>query len=370
MAINFPNSPAPNELFTTAYGTYKWDTHKWVIQEGFTGSFISGGVVYSGTNSLLCSPVGTSGQVLSSNGTSPPTWIDTASFAETTATIKSKLGITTLSGSNTGDETTATIKSKLGITTLSGSNTGDQTITLTGDVTGSGAGSFSTTLATITDSGVGTFKKITTDTKGRVTGTVSVAQADITGLLGAGSITNTMLANSAVATLSGTNTGDETTATIKTKLGITTLSGANTGDVTVANDTTTDSDYYPLFSTTTTGGLASTKVSSTNLTFNPLSGQLNAVTFNSTSDINAKKDISEIKNPLDTVNKIQGVKFSWKHNGKPSYGFIAQDIEKVLPEVVATDTFGMKSVNYDATIAILLEAIKELHKKVEQLQKQ
>lgn len=265
MAINFPNSPAPNELFTTAYGTYKWDTHKWVIQEGFTGSFISGGVVYSGTNSLLCSPVGTTGQVLSSNGTNPPTWIDTSSFAETTATIKTKLGITTLSGSNTGDETTATIKSKLGITTLSGSNT---------------------------------------------------------------------------------------------------------GDVTVANDTTTDSDYYPLFSTTTTGGLASTKVSSTNLTFNPLSGQLNAVTFNSTSDINAKKDISEIKNPLDTVNKIQGVKFSWKHNGKPSYGFIAQDIEKVLPEVVATDTFGMKSVNYDATIAILLEAIKELHKKVEQLQKQ
>lgn len=40
--------------------------------------------------------------------------------------IRSKLGITTLSGSNTGDETTATIKTKLGITTLSGSNTGDQ----------------------------------------------------------------------------------------------------------------------------------------------------------------------------------------------------------------------------------------------------
>lgn len=46
---------------------------------------------------------------------------------ETTATIKTKLGITTLSGSNTGDETGTTIKTKLGITTLSGSNTGDQT---------------------------------------------------------------------------------------------------------------------------------------------------------------------------------------------------------------------------------------------------
>jgi hypothetical protein len=50
-----------------------------------------------------------------------------AAPAETVTTIKAALGITTLSGSNTGDETLATIKSKLGITTLSGSNTGDQT---------------------------------------------------------------------------------------------------------------------------------------------------------------------------------------------------------------------------------------------------
>ena len=50
------------------------------------------------------------------------------------------------SNTNTGDETVTTIKSKLGITTLSGENTGDQTITLTGDVTGSGTGSFAATI--------------------------------------------------------------------------------------------------------------------------------------------------------------------------------------------------------------------------------
>ena len=54
------------------------------------------------------------------------------------------------SGTNTGDETTATIKTKLGITTLSGNNTGDQTITLTGDVTGTGTGSFAATLTNTT----------------------------------------------------------------------------------------------------------------------------------------------------------------------------------------------------------------------------
>jgi hypothetical protein len=53
------------------------------------------------------------------------------------------------SGTNTGDETIATIKTKLGISTLSGSNTGDQTITLTGDVTGSGTGSFTTTVNSV-----------------------------------------------------------------------------------------------------------------------------------------------------------------------------------------------------------------------------
>ena len=96
---------------------------------------------------------------------------------ETASTIKTKLGITTLSGSNTGDETASTIKTALGITTLSGSNTGDQTITLTGDVTGNGTSSFATTLA---NSGVtaGEYNKsattvtpFTVDSKGRVTST-------------------------------------------------------------------------------------------------------------------------------------------------------------------------------------------------------
>ena len=71
-----------------------------------------------------------------------------------------------------------------GITTLSGSNTGDQTITLTGDVTGSGKGSFAATLATISDTGTGNFKKIAVNTKGLVTGTTNVTKSDITGLLG------------------------------------------------------------------------------------------------------------------------------------------------------------------------------------------
>lgn len=91
-----------------------------------------------------------------------------------------------------------------------------RTISASGDIVGT-ATSFNgsanitipMTLATIVDSGTGLFKKITTNAKGLITGTTNVVQSDITGLLGSGSITNTMIANTAVSNLSGTNTGDQ-----------------------------------------------------------------------------------------------------------------------------------------------------------------
>jgi Chaperone of endosialidase len=62
---------------------------------------------------------------------------------------------------------------------------------------------------------------------------------------------------------------------------------------------------------------------------------------------------------IDTkINAINGVTFRWKDTGKIDMGFIAQDIEKVLPEIVHTDTKGMKSVEYANITALLIEGYK------------
>ncbi len=94
-------------------------------------------------------------------------------------------------------------------------------------------------------------------------------------------------------------------------------------------------------------------------------GVLTATDFNSTSDISLKENIKSITNPLDKVIQLNGVTFNWKENQKPSIGVIAQELEKVLPELVTQGD--VKSVNYNGIIGVLIEAIKEQQKQIEEL---
>jgi hypothetical protein len=86
------------------------------------------------------------------------------------------------------------------------------------------------------------------------------------------------------------------------------------------------------------------------------------------SDEKLKDNIQTIDNAIDKLKQIKGVTFEYKKNGKTSAGIIAQDLEKVLPEVVREKTSldgsqTYKTVDYNGVIAILIEAVKELSDK-------
>ena len=83
------------------------------------------------------------------------------------------------------------------------------------------------------------------------------------------------------------------------------------------------------------------------------------------SDKRVKENIKTIDNALNKVDKLRGVEFNKIGEDKKSIGVIAQEIEKVIPEVVREDDKGMKSVAYGNITGVLIEAIKELKSEIE-----
>jgi hypothetical protein len=103
-------------------------------------------------------------------------------------------------------------------------------------------------------------------------------------------------------------------------------------------------------------------------------GDVIAASTTVSSDERLKENISTYKNSIDTINQLKGVSFEWKKDGKKSGGVIAQDVEKVLPELVGEKKSlkGEKStltVDYNGLVGVLIEAVKELSNKVEKLEK-
>jgi hypothetical protein len=147
-----------------------------------------------------------------------------------------------------------------------------------------------------------------------------------------------------------------------------TAAGGGGDGVTLANETASATTHYPTMTTTSSGSWTAGRVSTTKLFFTPSTGQLNATIFNSLSDERVKKDIVTIDEALNTVNNMRGVKFNWKETSTPSIGLIAQEVEKLLPELVHTSENDEKSVNYGGIVGVLVEAIKELSARIDKLE--
>ena len=96
-----------------------------------------------------------------------------------------------------------------------------------------------------------------------------------------------------------------------------------------------------------------------------ISGILTATDINSASDIRLKTNIKPFENTLEKIVQINGVSFNWIDSNAKSGGIIAQDVEKVFPELVNDGDH--KTVNYNGLIGVLVESIKELKQEVEDL---
>lgn len=106
----------------------------------------------------------------------------------------------------------------------------------------------------------------------------------------------------------------------------------------------------------------------------------NEVTAYYSSDKRLKENIHLISDPITIINQISGYYFDWKDEyiesrggvdgffvRKHDIGVLAQEIEKVLPEIVATRDNGYLAVKYEKLVPLLIEAIKEQQKQINQI---
>lgn len=98
-----------------------------------------------------------------------------------------------------------------------------------------------------------------------------------------------------------------------------------------------------------------------------IAGNLKTAGITETSDIRWKKDVKTLSNSLEKVGQLRGVSYNWRKDEFPDknfdkkeqIGLIAQEVEKIYPQLVDTDALGFKSVQYSKVVALLIEALKE-----------
>jgi len=94
-----------------------------------------------------------------------------------------------------------------------------------------------------------------------------------------------------------------------------------------------------------------------------IDGLLNAQSVAMNSDARLKKDIKPLTHALDAILQLEGKTYRWKEEttfaNKQDIGLVAQEVEKIFPELVAENEQGYKAIAYSKLTAVLIEAIKE-----------
>lgn len=107
-----------------------------------------------------------------------------------------------------------------------------------------------------------------------------------------------------------------------------------------------------------------------------VNGRIKTTGINETSDIRLKKNVEDIDGAMEEVMSMRPVTYEWRQKDHPDveyddgtqYGLIAQELEKVMPELVETDEEGWKSIEYSHLVPILIEAIQEQQEEIDELE--
>lgn len=186
-------------------------------------------------------------------------------------------------------------------------------------------------------------------------------------------IANASLTNSTISGISlGSNLADLTVGTGVTLNSGTTYNGGTAKTISIGQAVATTSDVqFDSFGVGTAASGVTGEIRATN-----------EITAYYTSDARLKENVVDIEDALTKVMAIRGVTFDWtqehvdERGGEDGYfvrkhdvGVIAQEVESVLPEVVAERDNGFKAVRYEKMVPLLLQAIKELKMELEEVKK-
>jgi hypothetical protein len=233
-------------------------------------------------------------------------------------------------------------------------------------------------------SGTYTAHGFTVDSFGRITGTSAFRSA---------STTQQGMVELSASVTSTSNTVAATSAAVKSAYDLAASKGSGTVTSVGISGTNITVSGSPISSSgTITISIPQAITTTSNVQFRSIgvgtaasgtTGEIRAtndITAFYSSDASLKENVKNITNPIDKIKLINGVEFDWAqkyidgNGGEDPYfmrrhdvGVIAQEIEAVLPEVVATRENGIKAVKYDRIVALLIEAIKEQQKQIEEL---
>jgi hypothetical protein len=182
-----------------------------------------------------------------------------------------------------------------------------------------------------------------------------------------------------------------------------------TATVSVTDQTASATTHYPLFTTSSSGNISATNVSTTKMSYQPSTGKLtlagaSAASSTTTgtlvvtggvgisgalyvgadiysyasSDARLKENLSKIDNSLEKLLKISGYQYHWNKIAQEMYpertmqdvGVIAQEVKEIVPSAVVEREDGYLAVRYDKLIPLLIEAVKSLKAEIEDMKRE